>query len=124
MSQVGRLLSINELHTIGPEIVAAARLTLVVRHLTERPDTVQKACQIDRRFTALDDIETCIAELGRENEGTRSRLSRRPTQNLGGLKQTPPCRGSRRSPPVRPYGPLITTGSRVMFTRSLTLVTA
>ncbi len=30
MSQVGRLLSINDLHTISPEIVEAARLTLVV----------------------------------------------------------------------------------------------
>jgi DNA transposition AAA+ family ATPase len=30
MSQVGRLLSINDLHTVSPEIVEAARLTLVV----------------------------------------------------------------------------------------------
>lgn len=30
MSQVGRLLSINYLHTISPEVVEAARLTLVV----------------------------------------------------------------------------------------------
>jgi DNA transposition AAA+ family ATPase len=30
MSQVGRLLSINDLHTISPEIIQAARLTLVV----------------------------------------------------------------------------------------------
>ena len=30
MSQVGRLLGINDLHTISPEIVEAARLTLVV----------------------------------------------------------------------------------------------
>jgi len=30
MSQVGRLLSINDLHTITPEIIEAARLTLVV----------------------------------------------------------------------------------------------